>query len=487
MPPAVSIVVPTFDRLEYLRPALDSVFAQTFDDWNLIIADDGSGEELRGYLRDLGSRPRVKVVWLPRRGVPAAVRNAALREANGTHVAFLDSDDVWAPRKLERQVALRTARPECAWSYTAFRRVDHRGAPLAGEHARRWHPHQGDIFEQLVSHTAELRTPTVMIDRQLLNDVGGFDESMRSGEDYDLWMRLALRSPVAVIEEPLVDVRHHDRNYSRDWAIAFDGRDRSLAKLESLVDPRRAALLRRERARNGAKLVAEHARRGDRVAALRAFAGSATYAWSYPEWWWRSLRAAAGAALRSGRRDPVPSVDRWNTEYAAGRWAYIAQLPELARLSVVAGYLRHFAPAGDILDLGCGAGFLLSRLQPADYRRYVGVDFSAAAIDAATALELPRATFLTADVDDYRPTETFDAIVFTEVLYYLADPVASVQRYARHLGPRGVLVVSANTNFRGGLEIIRRLQQRYATLEEVTLGHPDGHRSWVCLVLAVRR
>jgi len=241
MQPSVSIVVPTFDRLEYLRPALDSVFAQTFDDWNLIIADDGSGEELRGYLRDLGNRPRVKVVWLPRQGVPAAVRNAALREATGTHVAFLDSDDVWAPRKLERQIALLTARPECGWSYTAFRRVDHRGAPLAGEHARRWHPHQGDIFEQLVSHTAELRTPSVMVARQLLSDVGGFDESMRSGEDYDLWMRLALRSPVAVVEEPLVDVRHHDRNYSRDWAIAFDGRDRSLAKLQSLVDPQRAA------------------------------------------------------------------------------------------------------------------------------------------------------------------------------------------------------------------------------------------------------
>ena len=127
--PWVSIVVPTFDRLEYVRPALDSVFAQTFSDWDLIIADDGSGEDLHAYLRDLGSRPRVKVVWLPHRGIPAAVRNAAVREATGTHVAFLDSDDLWAPRKLERQIALLTARPECGWSYTAFRQVDRQGAP----------------------------------------------------------------------------------------------------------------------------------------------------------------------------------------------------------------------------------------------------------------------------------------------------------------------------------------------------------------------
>ena len=298
----MSIVVPTFDRLEYVRPALDSVFAQTFSDWDLIIADDGSGEDLRAYLRDLGSRPRVKVVWLPHRGIPAAVRNAAVREATGTHVAFLDSDNLWAPRKLERQIALLTARPECGWSYTAFRQVDRQGAPLAEERTRRFTPHQGDIFEQLVAHTAELRTPSVMVARQLLRDVGGFDEAMRSGEDYDLWMRLALRSPVALVDEPLVDVRRHDHNHSRDWAIAFDGRDRSLAKLQSAVDPRRRALLRRERARNGARLVAEHARRGERLEALAAFVGSAAYSWSYPEWWWRSLRAAAGSYLRNSPR-----------------------------------------------------------------------------------------------------------------------------------------------------------------------------------------
>jgi glycosyltransferase involved in cell wall biosynthesis len=300
--PWVSIVVPTFDRVEYLRPALDSVFAQTWTDWELIIADDGSGEDLRAYLRDLGSRPRVKVLWLEHRGVPAAVRNAAIREAMGTHVAFLDSDDLWAPRKLERQLALLAARPECGWSYTAFRQVDRRGAPLAEEAMRRFIPHQGDIFEPLIFHTAELRTPSVMVTRPLLLEVGGFDERMRSGEDYDLWMRLALRSPVALVDEPLVDVRRHELNHSRDWAIAFDGRDRSLAALQSAVDPARRALLRRERARNGAKRVAEHAHRGERREALSAFLGSAPYSWSYPEWWWRALRAVGAGYLRNDSR-----------------------------------------------------------------------------------------------------------------------------------------------------------------------------------------
>ena len=93
--PAVSIIFPTYDRLRYLRPAIDSVLAQTFTDWELIIADDGSEEETRSYLRSLGDR-RMRTLWLPHSGNPARVRNAALRMTTGALVAFLDSDDLWA-------------------------------------------------------------------------------------------------------------------------------------------------------------------------------------------------------------------------------------------------------------------------------------------------------------------------------------------------------------------------------------------------------
>ena len=156
---SVSIVVPTFNRLDYLRPALDSVFAQTWTDWDLIIADDGSGEALRAYLRQFDHRPRVKVLSLAHTGIPAAVRNAGVREATGAYVAFLDSDDLWAPRKLELQIAAMRARPSCQWSYTAFRRVDRHGKVLAEERYRPWHPHEGAIFGQLVTGRASVRRP----------------------------------------------------------------------------------------------------------------------------------------------------------------------------------------------------------------------------------------------------------------------------------------------------------------------------------------
>ena len=91
--PLVSVIVPTFNRLLYLRPAVASVFAQTLVDWELIIADDGSDEHTRAYLSALQSEPRVSIIWLPHCGNPAAVRNRALRQARGEYLAFLDSDD----------------------------------------------------------------------------------------------------------------------------------------------------------------------------------------------------------------------------------------------------------------------------------------------------------------------------------------------------------------------------------------------------------
>src|SRR2546423_477819 len=97
--PVVSIILPTFNRLKFLRPAVDSVFAQTFTDWELIIADDGSDAETSTYLATVDNPPRTRVLWRSHTGIPAAVRNAALREAAGTYVAFLDSDDLWVPQK----------------------------------------------------------------------------------------------------------------------------------------------------------------------------------------------------------------------------------------------------------------------------------------------------------------------------------------------------------------------------------------------------
>jgi glycosyltransferase involved in cell wall biosynthesis len=287
--PAVSVIVPTFNRLEYLRTAIDSIFNQTHSDWELLIADDGSAEATREYLRELSGLPKVRVIWMSHTGIPAAVRNAALREARGKYVAFLDSDDLWDSRKLEAQLAVMQTHSRCQWSYTAFTNVDEFGVVLPTEIQRRWVPCDGEIFERMLRAEVSLRTPCVLATRQLLMEVGGFDESITSGEDYDLWYRLALRSEIAVINEPLVTIRRHDKSHSADWSSAYAGQDQTFRKLQRLVDLPRRELLRRERARNVLRLARQHAVLRNRASVFRALFNGVAFSWRYAEWWARAL------------------------------------------------------------------------------------------------------------------------------------------------------------------------------------------------------
>src|SRR5206468_5026028 len=117
------------NRAAYLREAVDSVFAQTFTDWELIVIDDGSTDATAAYLKSLDD-PRVRVIELEHSGIPAKVRNAGLGAATGEFIAFLDSDDRWYPRKLELQVAKCRNDSDSGWCSVHVDFVDDRGAPL---------------------------------------------------------------------------------------------------------------------------------------------------------------------------------------------------------------------------------------------------------------------------------------------------------------------------------------------------------------------
>jgi glycosyltransferase involved in cell wall biosynthesis len=295
-PPKVSVIVPSHNRLPFLRVAVASVIAQTYRHWNLLIADDGSGAETRAYLAKLETLPQVRVLRLAHAGNPARARNAALREADGEFVAFLDSDDEWEPTKLSKQIDALRADRASRWSYTAFLRIDARGSPLAAERHRQWTPHAGDIFAALVTTAASIRTPSVLAERALIEEAGAFDESCLAAEDYDLWMRLALRSTIALVDEPLVRVRVHTLNHSnRQWPSALICRDRSLHKLQAVAPPRYRALLQRARMQNSVQLARSYALHCDRRSALRTLYRSSAYSWRYPRWWWATCMALVHA------------------------------------------------------------------------------------------------------------------------------------------------------------------------------------------------
>lgn len=194
---------------------------------------------------------------------------------------------------------------------------------------------------------------------------------------------------------------------------------------------------------------------------------------------WLELLVARGRRA-DGLLQPA---ETWEAQYAAGRWDFLAQLPELARFSVLAGYIHHLKPGGAVLDTGCGQGILLSRLPSTCYSRYVGIDVSGSAIAVAQKQQGERSTFLVADCEEYSPAEHFDVIVFNEVLCCLRDPLGTVERYARSLNPDGLLLVSLCTSARGSATILWQLKRAYATLDEVRVVHGGREISWECAAL----
>jgi glycosyltransferase involved in cell wall biosynthesis len=298
--PVVSVILPTFNRLQYLRPTVNSVFAQTLSDWELIVADDGSDAETRAYLEALESPPRVRVIWLPHSGNPSAVRNAALREARGEYVAFLDSDDIWMPVKLELQVASLRARTRCRWVYTGWMGIDEAGAARPYSAPRPWVPYRGPILEQLLTLDASVATASVLVERRLLAEVGGFDEEQRLFEHYDLWLRLAAHSEVELIDQPLTCLRSHEQHYSEGGIASAASRHRLLGKMRVRAgDARIRRLVERLYAQSALDLASRYANTSRR-AALGTLARSCTHSAGHLHWWTGAPRVLLKVAVPRG-------------------------------------------------------------------------------------------------------------------------------------------------------------------------------------------
>ena len=309
--PLVTIILPTFDRFEFLPSAVESVFHQTMRDWELVVADDGSGREVRDYLDTLNDGARVRTLLLPHSGNPGKARNAAIAVARGPYIAFLDSDDLWEPRKLELQLATMRAEERCDWSYTGVTYIDDEGKPLAVELNRRWTTYRGQVFERILRDPASVRTPTVVIvTTQLVRDVGGFDEAIDSGEDTDLWMRLALRSPACIVGESLARIRCHAGNQKRDVLRPYASRDYSLRKLTEGATAAQRALLEKERSLNALLWAVETAACGRRWRALAMVGKSVPFGWKFALWWYESVKALVRACLLPSRSGSPSGVGK---------------------------------------------------------------------------------------------------------------------------------------------------------------------------------
>ena len=212
--PLVSVIIPTYNRRGFVLDAVRSVLAGTYGHFELIVIDDGSTDGTARALQAFDGR--IEYRYQPNRGVSAA-RNLGVSMARGRYVAFLDSDDRWREEKLEKQVRhladhprLRVCHTDEIWLRNGVRL----------NQKKRHRKYAGYIFERCLP-LCIISPSSVLMERSLFEELGGFDERLPVCEDYDLWLRMTLRCEVGLVPEPLVIKRggHPDQLSRSRWGL----------------------------------------------------------------------------------------------------------------------------------------------------------------------------------------------------------------------------------------------------------------------------
>jgi len=188
--PKVSVIIPTYNRAYLVGRAIRSVLNQTYQDFEIIVVDDGSTDNTEEVVKSFND---------PRRGGSAA-RNTGIRAARGEYIAFLDSDDEWLPEKLEKQVLI-CADDRIGLVYTGKRVIDFQSGQCLYEKIPET---EGDAYNQLLERDFIGTCSSVMVKKAILENITGFDETLPSRQDWDCWLRIARNHKVACIREVLV-------------------------------------------------------------------------------------------------------------------------------------------------------------------------------------------------------------------------------------------------------------------------------------------
>jgi glycosyltransferase involved in cell wall biosynthesis len=233
--PKVSVIIPTYNRSGFLEEAVESVFSQDFKDFELIVVDDGSSDDTRDMIGRYSER--LIYIYQERQGVSCA-RNKGIRFSSGEYIAFLDSDDKWLEKKLSFQLEFFMLNPHALICHTEeiWIRRGIRVNPM-----KKHKKCSGMIYERVLP-LCIISPSSVMIKRELFfNRLGFFDESFPVCEDYEMWLRIAARYPIYLIEKPLVIKRGgHQDQLSKE----FTGLDRF--RIKALVKIIESGILSKE-------------------------------------------------------------------------------------------------------------------------------------------------------------------------------------------------------------------------------------------------
>jgi glycosyltransferase involved in cell wall biosynthesis len=216
----ISVVIPTRNRAERLRSAIDSVRCQTRSPLEIIVVDDGSEDETADLLRQMAApnlremaAPTLRVIRNEQQRGAGHARNLGVSAAQGNLLAFLDDDDRWRPNKLATQAAaLNAAGPRVGMVCCAYDVI----AEPSGRRFKTWHPPDRPMDLAYFLRTTGFMTTVPMLRRVCFEQVGGFDEGLEGGQDLDLWIRIAEQFEVIAVPDVLAEHRIHGRQITTD-------------------------------------------------------------------------------------------------------------------------------------------------------------------------------------------------------------------------------------------------------------------------------
>ncbi|MEM6401603.1 MAG: glycosyltransferase [Cyanobacteria bacterium P01_D01_bin.116] len=213
----VSVIVPAYNAMTYLPKTIESVLKQTFTDFEVIIVNDGSSDGIEQWV-DTITDNRVKLISQKNQGA-ATARNTGIADAKGAYIAFIDSDDLWEPTKLKKQVHCLDKNPDVGLVYAWISSIDKNGNNRGKIYASN---SEGNVWEKLIEENIVRSGSAAMVRRDCFEELGVFDQNLRFAEDWEMWIRIARNYSFAVIKEPLVYYRHHANNKSRNYIKTID-------------------------------------------------------------------------------------------------------------------------------------------------------------------------------------------------------------------------------------------------------------------------
>ncbi len=211
--PKVSVVIPTYNRPEFLASAIASVLNQTFQDFEIIVVDDASTDETPEVV-DSFKDSKIKYIRHEINKGGSAARNTGIKASSSEYIAFLDDDDEWLPEKLKKQVEILDNCPQKVGGvYTGFLKIDKASEKIIGQSIPLG---KGSFIDDLIKDNRIGTTSTHLLRRECFQKVGLFDENLPSSQDFDMWVRLSREFHFEFIKEPLVKYSFHEKRISTD-------------------------------------------------------------------------------------------------------------------------------------------------------------------------------------------------------------------------------------------------------------------------------